>query len=239
MQNTEFLTGRIRAVECFKEGWELIKDEYWILFAISLVGALIGGITMYILFGAMVCGIFYAYLRKVDGGRVNFDDLWKGFSWWAPGLVVTLFIMGPMFAVYLIMYLPFLLAIVMGSNLSQDELFGLLAGAFVIDLFVIVVMVCAHTLLIFTFPLIVDRNLGAFKAMGTSARAVLKNLGGVVGLLLVNFGIVLLGQLALCVGVYFVIPILIAGNIVAYRRIFPNQNPGNFAPPPPSVYQGL
>ena len=239
MQNPEILTGRIKPVECFKEGWELIKDEYWLLFALTLVGALIGGATMYILFGAMICGVFYAYLRKIDGGRVVFDDLWKGFNWWAPGLVVTLFIVVPMIAVYLILYLPFMMAVVMGSNLSQDELFGLLAGAAVIDFIVIVVMVCVHTLLMFSFPLIVDQNLGAFKAMGTSARAVLKNIGGVAGLLLLNFGIVLVGQMALCVGVYFVIPIVMAGNIVAYRKIFPAQSPGNFSPPPPNTYQGF
>jgi hypothetical protein len=195
--------------------------------------------TMYILFGAMICGVFYAYLRKIDGGRAAFDDLWKGFNWWAPGLVVTLFIVLPMIAVYLILYLPFMMAIVMGSNLSQDELFGLLAGAAVVDFFVRVVMVCVHTLLMFSFPLIVDRNLGAFKAMGTSARAVLKNLGGVAGLLLLNFGIVIVGQMALCVGVYFVIPIVMAGNIVAYRKIFPALSPGNFSPPPPNTYQGF
>ena len=235
MQNPEILTGRVKPVECFKEGWEIIKDEYWILFAVTLVGGLIGGVTMYILFGAMICGIFFAYLRKIDGGRVVFDDLWKGFTWWAPGLVVTLFIMVPMIAVYLILYLPFLMAVVMGSKLSQDEMFGLLAGAAVIDIFVIIAMVCVHTLLMFSFPLIVDRNLGAFKAMGTSARAVFRNLGGVAGLLLLNFGIVMLGQLALCIGVYFVIPIVVAGNVVAYRKIFPALHPASYAPPPPNM----
>ncbi len=48
MNNTEFRTGVIKPVECVKEGWELIKSEYWLLFAITLVGALIGGVTMYV-----------------------------------------------------------------------------------------------------------------------------------------------------------------------------------------------
>jgi hypothetical protein len=239
MQNVEVRSGVVKPVECFKEGWELIKDEYWLLFAVTLVGALIGGMTMYILFGAMICGIFYAYLRKIDGGRVVFDDLWKGFTWWGAGLVVTLFIIVPMIAVYLIIYLPFIMAAVMGSKLSQDEMMGMLIGAAAVDLVLIVLMVCVHTLMMFSFPLIVDRGLGPFKAMGTSARAVLRNLGGVTGLLLLNFGIVILGQLALCVGVYFVIPIVMAGNVVAYRKIFPPLHPTNYAPPPPSTYQGF
>ncbi len=31
MQQDEFTTGAIQPVECFKEGWEIIKDEYWLL----------------------------------------------------------------------------------------------------------------------------------------------------------------------------------------------------------------
>ncbi|CAN5285309.1 hypothetical protein BH20ACI2_BH20ACI2_12590 [soil metagenome] len=123
----------------------------------------------------------------------------------------------------------------MGSHLSQDELIGLIIGALIVDVALIVMMVCVHTLLIFTFPLIVDRNLGAFKAMITSAKAVFGNLGGVAGLFGVNFGLALAGQLAFCVGIYFVIPVIIAGNVVAYRKVFPRED-RRIEPPPPSAY---
>ncbi len=79
MYNPEFQTGVIRPVECFKEGWELIKSDYWILFAISLVGAMIGGFSLYILLGAMICGIYYCFLQKIDTGNVSFDDLVERF----------------------------------------------------------------------------------------------------------------------------------------------------------------
>src|SRR5574338_371022 len=100
MQNTEFRTGVINPVECVKEGFELIKSDYWLLFAISLVGALIGGVTMYILFGAMICGIFYSFLQKIDRRPVSFDDLWKGMNWFKPGLIVTLVIIVPLIIFY-------------------------------------------------------------------------------------------------------------------------------------------
>lgn len=74
--------------------------------------------------------------------------------------------------------------------------------------------------------------------MTTSARAVFRNLGGVAGLIGVNFVLVLAGYAALCIGVYFAIPIIIATNVVAYRRIFPRQNNLQFEPPPPGVYGG-
>ena len=80
MNDISFNTGVIKPVECVKEGWELIKNDYWVLFAVALVGGLIGGFTMYILLGAMICGIFYCYLQAIDGKPVSFDGLWKGFD---------------------------------------------------------------------------------------------------------------------------------------------------------------
>lgn len=239
MNGTEFRTGVISPVECVKEGFELIKPDFWLLLAITFVGGIIGGVTLYILLGAMACGMFYAYLKRIDGHSISFDDLWKGFGWWLPGLVVTAFIVIPIMIVYGVIYVPIIMSAAMGSKLSQDELMGVLLGALAVDLVLVVIMVCFHTLLMFSFPLIVDRNLGAIKAMTTSARAVLKNLGGVVGLILVNMGLMILGYLALCIGVYFVIPIMIAGNVVAYRRVFPSLQNQNFGPPPPNEYRGL
>lgn len=239
MNNTEFRTGVISPIECVKEGFELIKPDYWLLFAIAFLGAIIGGVTLYVLIGCMMCGIFYAFLRRIDGFPASLDDLWKGFSWFGASLPVVLAIVVPIIIVYGIIYVPFIIAAVMGERMSQDELMGFLIGVAIVDFVFITIMVCFHTLLMFSFPLIVDRNLGGFKAMATSARAVLKNLGGVVGLVVVNMGLVFVGYLALCIGVYFVIPILIAGNVVAYRKVFPRLDQPNFAPPPPSAYRNL
>ncbi len=237
MNPNEFQVGMIKPVECIKEAFELIKQDYWILFAITLVGALIAGASMYILLGAMMCGMFYCYLERIDGKPVTFDGLWKGFEWWLPGLIVGLIMIVPIFVVYAILYFPLIAVFVMGSRLSDGELMGLLAGAFGIDLVLIVAMVCFHTLLMFSFPLIVDRKLGAFAAMSLSARAVWRNLGGVAGLYGVGFVLSLAGMLALCVGIYFVIPIIIAGNMVAYRKVFPAMGANNF-PPNPTTFQG-
>jgi len=239
MQNLQFNTGVIKPIECAREAWELIKSDYWLLFAITLVGQLIGGISFCIVLGAMVCGIFYCYLKKVDGSGISFDDLWKGFGWFWPGLIVTFAFVVPMFVVYAVIYGPFMVAMIMGSKLSEDELITMLVGAFAVDFVIIIIMVCFHTLLMFSFPLIVDRGLGAINAMTTSAKAVWKNLGGVGGLILVNFGLVLVGYAALCFGIYFVIPVIIATNIVAYRKVFPALNQPIFSPPPPNAYEGI
>jgi uncharacterized membrane protein len=238
MKNTEFRTGVINPVECVKEGFERIKNDYWLLFAIALVGGLIGGFTMYILAGAMICGIMFAYLKAIDGKPVTFDDLWKGMQYFGPGLVVILIVIVPAIAYYIFAYITLLGAIFGGAQAGEAGVLGALIVVGIIDLVVLFAMVCFHTLLTFSFPLIVDRNLGAIEAMKTSAKAVWQNLGGVAGLVAVNFVLVFVGYAALCIGLYFVIPIMIAGNVVAYRRVFPSlDSAANMNPPPPDSYK--
>ncbi|MFM9904200.1 MAG: hypothetical protein ACKVQJ_06475 [Pyrinomonadaceae bacterium] len=225
MQNAEFTSGQIRPIECVKEAWALIKDDYWMLFAISILGAMIGGLSMYVLIGAMVCGIFYSYLKKIDGGKVSIDDLWVGFKFFWPSLLVTVAIVVPLVVWMVIMfatiYLPIITAAVMGNKANESAILGTFLVGFVIDIVVAVIMVCIHSLLIFCFPLIVDRGLTSWESMKLSARAVLKNIGGIGGLIALNFVLALAGELAFCVGLYLVIPIITATNIIAYRKVFP------------------
>ena len=237
MSETEFKTGVIRPVECFKEGWELIKSQYWMLFAVTLVGAMLGGASLYILLGAMICGIYLCYFRALDGKKVEFDALFKGFSYLLPSLLLVVAIILPTIFIMMIVYAPFIAAIVMGQHLSPDEFLSLIIGGLVVDLIAVVIMVCFHTLLMFAFPLMVDRNLTAGQAIKMSVKAVWKNLSGVAGIAGVGFVLSLLGTLVFCIGTYFVIPIIIAGNIVAYRKVFPRLQTDN-QPPPPSAYSG-
>ena len=225
MQNLEFNMGVIKPIECVREAWALIKDDYWILFAVTLTGALIGSILFYVLIGAMICGIFGCYLKKIDGGHVVFDDLWIGFKFFWPSLPVTVAIVVPMVVwiilMFITIYLPIVTAAVMGDKADDSLILGTFFAGFAIDIVVVVIMVCLHSLLIFCFPLIVDRGLSGWKSMKLSSRAVVKNLGGIGGMIALNFGLALLGELAFCIGLYLVIPIITAANLVAYRKVFP------------------
>lgn len=238
MNGENFKTGVINPIECFKEGWELIKSDYWLLFAISIVGALIGGFSLYILTGAMLCGIYFCFLRKIDTGTVSFDDLWKGFSYFLPGFLVMLIIIIPLIFIYGIIYVPFILKLIMGSAMSSDEMTQMFFGALAIDAVLAVFMVCFHTLLIFAFPLIVDKQMSAGQAVKTSVKAVWQNLSGIAGIIAIQFGLSILGLISCGIGLYFLLPIMLAGFTVAYRKIFPSLKNQNFNPPPPNAYQG-
>lgn len=243
MQQLEFNAGAIKPIECVKEAWELIKPQYWILFAISLLGALIGGVTMYVLIGAMICGIFNSYLKVIDGGTAVIDDLWAGMKFFWPSLPVTLAIVVPMVLwiviLFVTIYAPILAAAILGNNAEPNIILGTFGVGLVIDMVIGVVMTIVHSLLIFAFPLIVDRNLGSWDAMKLSARASMKNVGGIAGLIGVNFVLAIIGELAFCVGIYLMIPIVTATSVVAYRKVFPALAKTNFDPPPPATFQGL
>jgi hypothetical protein len=232
MQNTEFRTGVIRPVECYKEAWERIKNQYWLLLAITVIGAMIGSGTLYILLGAMICGIFYCYFQAIDGKKVEFEGLFKGFRYFLPGLMVTVIILVPVLVEVGIIYVPLILTAMSGGRISEDELFAMFGAIMVTEVIFSIFMVCLHTLLMFAFPLLVDKNLPAWQAMKTSARAVWANLSGVVGLFVVGFAVSLVGLALACIGVYLVLPLVFAAHVVAYRKIFPASGDAHFAAPP-------
>jgi uncharacterized membrane protein len=106
--------------------------------------------------------------------------------------------------------------------------------ALVFFMFVVgIVSLIIHTLFLFSYPLVVDRKLSGVDAIKTSYRAALKNLGGILGLILLMFGLTILGVLACYVGVFFLLPVSFATYAAAYRRVFPDIGTLNPASPPP------
>ena len=239
MSEIKFKTGVIRPVECFKEGWELIKDQYWLILGIIIVGLLIGSAVPVVLIGAMMCGIYLVLFRKIDGKQIEFGDLFKGFDFFMPGLVLSIIIMIPVFFMLFGMYIPIIGMAIAGQRMSEEEMLTFIIAIFAGELIFVFVMVCFHTLLMFSFPLVVDRKLSATSAVKTSIKAVWHNLSGVAGLIGVSFVIGIVGYLAFCIGIYFAIPIIFAGNAVAYRKIFPAAEPRNYSPPSPDLYGGF
>lgn len=242
MQNTEFRTGVLHPVEIYKEAWELMKDQYWLIFAITLVGLLIGGAVPIIVIGPMICGIYLCMFQKIERRPVVFETLFKGFDFFMPSLIVAFVIMVPVFILIFTIYVPMIGAAIAGNKMSEAEFVPFLIGFIIFEVIVAVIMVCFHTLLMFAFPLIADRKLSGIQSMKLSARAVWANLAGVAGLFGVGFVVGIVGYLMLCVGMYLVMPLILMANAVAYRKIFPKlEAPAETPPfsPPPNVYGGI
>lgn len=242
--NRDFRVGVIRPVECFQEGWELIKDQYWMFFGVTIVGMLIGGLVPFgIILGAMMCGIYYCLFQKAAGQQITFDGLFKGFEFFGQSLIVTLFVMVPAFVLWILIYIPLIVIQLAAAdrrgNLDPGIFFPLFVGTIVGVGVVGLIIACIHALIMFAYPLIVERRLSGIEAFKLSARAVFANLGGVVGLILCEFALGIVGYLLLCVGLYLVIPIMFAGVFVAYRKVFPpaRETPFTSPPPPPDFNQ--
>lgn len=246
---TEFRAGVIRPVECFQEGWELIKNRYWLFFGITIVGVFIGVVVPFgLLLGAMFCGIYYCLLKQMNGQTIEFAELFKGFDYFLPGLIVTLFVSVPVIVLSLGMNLaaiPMQFAVDSAIKRGEDPMkimlpfFAVLAS---IALIFALLLACAHALIMFAYPLIVERRLAGMEAFKLSARAVWANLGGAVGLILVQFLLGFIGFLACYVGLFLVMPVNFAAVLIAYRKVFPFSEapfmspprPPNFNQPPPT-----
>lgn len=242
MINIEFKTGVIHPFECMKEGWEMIKDQYWLFFGITLVGMLIAGVVPFgILLGAMFCGIYYCLFQKAKDGRASFDGLFKGFDYLVPGLVATLVLIIPAIVLGILTYIPLIMmqiSISRSGNPDPNEIFAYL-GFFIAEMFILwLVLGSIHAFLFFAYPLIVEYKLSGMEAFKLSAKAVWKNLGGVVGFIALEVVLIIVGYLLCFVGVYLTLPVMFAGAFVVYRKVFPPLANQKFNPPSPSAFQG-
>ena len=237
--DTDFRRGVISPVECLKEGWALIKDQYWLFLGICVVGMLIGSALAIVLMGPMMCGIFLCLFQQMRGQRVSFDGLFKGFDYFGQSVIATLIQAIPaviiIVPVYLIMVFGMLASVSTAGRRGGEE--AAMASFFFIMIVVFIVIMVLSVVLgiffMFTFPLIVDRKLSGVEAVKTSVKAAMANFGGLLGLVLLNFVLSLGGVLLCYVGAFFIIPITITAQAIAYRRVFPDVQPGLMTPPPP------
>lgn len=213
---------RLRPIEIYKEAWQILKQDYLMNFIIVFVGVMAANFIPVVIFGPLMCGVFYILLKRYDGREVAFDDLFAGtnldvlVSSFLVGVVFTL----PVFFLIALVYAP-LVAEIFSGGMSQDEFYAYLTGVVIAEVVIAFAMVCVHSILMFAFPLIIDRKYSAWQAMKTSAAVTFENLGAVTGLYTVGFLLALAGLLLCFVGVYLVLPIIFMSMTIAYRRLFP------------------
>lgn len=219
-----FQSGVIRPVECFKEGWHLIKDQYWLFLGLTFVTMMLGSaVPLGIIMGAMICGLYTCLFNRMRGETVSFDMLFKGFDHFVQSLIATLAQMVPA----IIIMVPFTLVFVFGMTAAGRQTdpnkffpqFLLFMALFFVAMMAFAMIF--GIIVVFTYPLIVDRGLPAIDALKTSAKAAFANLGGMVGLLLLNMLFSLIGVAFCYVGCFFVMPVSFAAFAVAYRKVFP------------------
>jgi uncharacterized membrane protein len=93
----------------------------------------------------------------------------------------------------------------------------------------------------FALPLMAEYdNIGPIEAIKYSFKAAFSNIGGLIVLIIFEILIGFLGVMALCIGVFFIMPLYYAITVTAYKQVFPGPafSPQNTAPPTPDQYGG-
>jgi len=224
----------IRPMQCLREGWELIKDQYWLFVGISLFASFIAGAgPLGILAGPMTCGLYYCIFQRAEGKEVNFNMLFKGFDYFIPCLapaivmtcIVTVLFLGAYFA-FLIGLLSTLAALgPPPGGQPEPAFFGVFFGLYgAFFLFIIAVDIVIRTAFFFTFPLVMDRRLSGWDAMRLGFQATRDNLTGVLAVVLLMELLGLVSLAFCCVGPILELPINVAMLALAYRQVFPQRN---------------
>jgi len=208
----------ISAIECYRRAWQRIKRNFLYLVALCLIANLISSLSNGILSGVMICSMFAACLDVMDNENpdTSFRKLFAGFSYFLPSLLLVIIASIPIFITVILLFAitPLLSSI--------DSSRQLVLKVWMSVVFIAVVStICLHSLMIFSFPLVVDKNMSALESILVSSQAVWSNLGLVVNVLLISFLLSIIGLLACCIGVYFVFPINLAVITFIYRQIFP------------------
>lgn len=205
----------------------------------------------FFLIGPVGVGVYYVLLKGMRSEPVDFGMMFKGFEKFVPAMVVGLIQGLPGIIWTVIDYGVNIASLIGGSgnssfgNFYQAEIFdspylaGFTFAYMLLALIFMVVSIVWGLTFVFALPILAEHDLGPIEALTLSARAAWSNIGGLILLVLIQIFLAVLGVMALCIGVFFVIPILYAATAVAYRQVFPMIGQTfNVTPPPPGAYGG-
>ncbi|MFZ1701365.1 MAG: hypothetical protein WBO10_00150 [Pyrinomonadaceae bacterium] len=238
IENIQFNRGSINAVECVSSGWEIIKPNYMMFVGGVLIVALLGCIPVasWFLLGPLLVGVYAAMLKQYRGENADFGMLFSGFSKFFPALVIGIIFMLPTILLNtynLTLRLVQLLAVFNPNELTAGAATAFWIFGILLNLFVFIGSVLCWISFVFAMPLLAEHDLSIMETIRLSIRAGWANVGGLI-LLMLLIGLMLIGGvLALCIGIFFVLPIVYAAITVAYRQVFPifNNPQGNMSSP--------
>lgn len=235
---------------CISHGWELVKNNMGLLFVgalvylliecaigavaqIPIVGAM-ASIANFVISGPLMGGVFYLFLRAIRDEPAEIGDIFSGFRrafahLFLGTLVQSLLILScllPFIIMLIVKIIPLaghLQHLQPGTPPDHDTIVAL-ESVMLSTLPVLLVCAIPATYLAvcwkFTLPLIVDRQMDFWTAMGTSRRQVRKHWWLIFGLVILISLLNLAGVCLCCVGVLFTFPIGIAALMFAYETIF-------------------
>jgi len=227
--------GAVRPIQCLSGGVELLRGVYGGFLGVVIVACLVmmvgGCIPLAPLNAPILCGIYLCLLARVYNQPFNTGTLFKGFEYFAQSFIASLFVSVPMFILGLVFQFGMggfnvvIQNLKLDKNSRPEEVLPLLLGFFSFFLIGIVVLMLVgmvlNALMIFVYPLIVEHKMKGLDAVKLGFRAVLANFFGVFGLVLLETLLIFAGLMLFYVGALFILPVIFAARMVAYRQAFP------------------
>ena len=235
---------------CISRGWELVKGNMGVLFVSTLVYLLIEGaigavaqipivgaafsIGNFVISGPLMGGVFYLFLRAIRNEPAEIGDIFSGFRRAFAQLFLGTLVQGLLLGACMLPFIViFIVKIIPLAGQLQHLQPGTVPDKETVAALESVIFSCLPLLLIcaipatylgicwkFTLPLIVDRQIDFWTAMGTSRKMVRKHWWQIFGLIILISLLNLAGICLCCVGLLFTIPIGIAALMFAYETIF-------------------
>jgi uncharacterized membrane protein len=232
---------------CISRGWELLKNNFGLLFvgvliylliegavgglgAIPFIGPLFSIANLFIA-GPLMGGVFYIFIQAIRSQPTDVGDVFSGFrrafvqlflGTLVPGLLIGL-CMVPFIIVFAIKIFP-AIAHVQHAGSNNTEVLTAIRSTLSISLPVLLICLVPVIYLTvswkFTLPLIIDRQMDFWSAMGASRKMVSKHWWQVFGLVILVSLVNVAGLLLCCVGILFTIPIGFGALMYAYETIF-------------------
>lgn len=241
-----FKRNAVEPVKCLQEGWNLVKDQYWLFVGMCFVAMLIGGVVPFgILLGPMMCGLYLAFFAKRRAQKVEFELLFKGFDYFGPSLIATLIHVVPIVVIvvpaYILFYVGLFMSMAIPGEGGQPNPTFALGFIFTFMIFWLVIMVVIIVVSIgftFVYPLIVDHGLSGVDAVKMSFKAAMPNFWRLLGLSLMSGALSFAGLILCYVGIILVFPITLSAIAIAYEQVFgPLGSPISNLPPPPPTFK--
>ncbi len=193
-----------KATETIKIGWKIFKERPWVSISILLITQIL---TM----------IVFMPFSMADGRVLMFGNAFNQILSAFMGMIVLILF----FDIYdkkdlnikkaLMSWRKFINYVVANILVTLATIGGLIL--------LIIPGVIIMFRLIFVTQLVVDRDLGPIEAIKKSWRMTKGNMGYISGVIILSLGVIILGMLALMIGLVVAIPVVMYAMIHAYRTV--------------------
>jgi len=211
---------KLGPLKSYFEGFDFLAGQYWSFVGICFAALMLAGLVPLVLIGPAYAGISICFLNHARQRTVKFEDIFKGFDYFMPSFIASLFYVGST----LIAFVPFIFCFIGGFvMLGAPEQNLIVPGFLLIGIGIVYwFIIISFILIVFMFAilLVVDKGVDGTKAFQLAVKGVGKNFWGVLGCAVVGQVVYVIAAMFCFFPAILYLPIMMAGHFVAYWKIF-------------------